>query len=129
MAADKVTWFELPADNIERAGKFYEEVFGWHISATGMSDGSIFAQAAPMGDDLHPKEKGTINGGILPRTKTFDRPHIVITVKDLDEKINQVVAAGGSVVQPRHEIDEVMAFAIVRDTEDNHVGVIQHLKK
>lgn len=127
MAADKVTWFELPADNVARAGEFYRQVFGWHTPDTGMSDRSILAQSAPVGDDMHPKEKGTINGGILPRTKTFDRPHIVITVSDLDEKINQVVAAGGSVVQPRHEVDEVMAFAIIRDTEDNHVGIIQHL--
>lgn len=127
MAADRVTWFELPADNVKRASEFYRQVFDWHTPAEAVGEGAILAQSALIGGSVHPKEKGTINGGILPRTKTFDRPHIVITVEDLDEKINQVVAAGGSVVQPRHEVNEVMAFAIIRDTEDNHVGIIQHL--
>jgi predicted enzyme related to lactoylglutathione lyase len=27
----KVIWFEIPADDPERAIKFYEDVFGWKI--------------------------------------------------------------------------------------------------
>ena len=127
MAADKVTWFELPADNMQRASEFYNVVFGWQTPDMGMLDGSLFAQTAPSDETMKPKEKGTINGGIAPRSKTFDRPHIVVTVHDLDQKINQVVEAGGNVVQPRHEVDGVMAFAIIRDTEGNNVGIIQNL--
>ena len=124
---DKVTWFELPADDISRAGRFYSEVFGWGAPDMGMGDGSLLAQTAPTGDDMQPLEKGSINGSIAPRSETFDKPHIVITVNDLDAKIEMVKKAGGRVVQPRQEVDEMMAFAIVGDTEGNSVGIIENL--
>jgi hypothetical protein len=27
----RVIWFEIPADDPDRAAKFYEDVFGWKI--------------------------------------------------------------------------------------------------
>lgn len=30
---DKVVHFEIPADDMDRAQKFYKTVFGWHIVA------------------------------------------------------------------------------------------------
>jgi hypothetical protein len=30
-AAHNIVWFEIPADNIERAKSFYGELFGWKI--------------------------------------------------------------------------------------------------
>lgn len=127
MAADRVTWFELPADNMQRASEFYQSVFGWQTPDVGLPDGSLLAQTAPSGTDMQPEQKGAINGAIVARTKTFDRPHVVVTVQDLDLKINLVVAAGGNVVQPRQEIEGDMAYAIVRDTEGNNIGIIQDL--
>lgn len=41
---DKVTWFELPADDLKRAGEFYSGVFGWQTPDMGMGDGSLLAQ-------------------------------------------------------------------------------------
>ena len=123
---DKVTWFELPADDPERASKFYSEIFGWKTPDMGMGDGSLLAQTAQSGEDMQPLEKGTINGSIALRSETFNKPHIVITVDDLDMKIKKVISAGGKVVQERQEVDGMMAFAIVSDTEGNNVGIIQN---
>ena len=123
---DKVTWFELPADDIKRAGEFYSGVFGWQTPDMGMGDGSLLAQTAQSGEDMQPLEKGTINGSIAPRSETFNKPHIVITVSDLDAKIEKVIAAGGRIIQPRQEVDGMMAFAIVSDTEGNNIGMIQN---
>lgn len=123
---DKVTWFELPADNTQRAEKFYQDVFGWKTSDMGMGDGGIYTQTAPSGEDMQPLAPGAINGDIAPRSSTFDRPHIVITVQDLDAKIETALKAGGEIVQPRQEVEGMMAFAIIRDTEGNNIGVIQN---
>lgn len=123
---NKVTWFELPADDVARAGEFYKTVFGWETPDMGMGDGSLVAQTAPTGEDMQPLDKGTINGTIAPRSTAFDKPHIVITVDDLDSKIEEVKQAGGAVVQERQDIEGMMAFAIIRDTEDNNVGIIQN---
>lgn len=123
--ADKVTWFELPADDMGRAEKFYNEVFEWDTS--DMGGGSLFAQTAPSDDSMMPKETGAINGDISPRTTAFDKPLIVVTVDDLDAKIEKIKSAGGSVVQPREVVDEMMVWAIVSDTEGNKIGIIQNL--
>ena len=124
--SDKVTWFELPADDTGRAGKFYNAVFGWDAPDMGTGDGSLLAQTAPTGEDMQPLEKGSINGSIAPRSEAFDKPHIVITVDNLDTKIEMVKQAGGDVVQARQEVGEMMAFAIVSDTEGNNIGVIEN---
>ena len=92
----------------------------------GMGDGSLLAQTAQSGEDMQPLEKGTINGSIAPRSETFNKPHIVITVSDLGTKIEKVIAAGGRIIQPRQEVDGMMAFAIVSDTEGNNIGMIQN---
>ena len=33
---DKVVHFEIPADELERAQKFYKSIFGWDIIKTPM---------------------------------------------------------------------------------------------
>jgi predicted enzyme related to lactoylglutathione lyase len=124
--ADKVTWFELPADDTARAGAFYGQVFGW--STSEMGGGSLSVQTAPSDENMNPLEPGAINGDISPRSDGFDRPLIVITVEDIDAKIEMVKNAGGKVVLPRRDITEMgIAWAIISDTEGNRVGVLQNL--
>ncbi len=124
--ADKVTWFELPADDTSRAGTFYREVFGW---TTGdMGGGSLFATTTPSDDNMDPTEPGAINGDISPRSEAFDKPLIVITVENMDAKIEMVKNAGGEVVLSPEKVDEMgIIWAIIQDTEGNKVGMIQNL--
>lgn len=122
--ADKVTWFELPADDTARAGKFYSDVFGWDMS--DMGGGSLAAKSTESDDELKPFERGVINGDISPRSKGFDKPLIVITVENMNAKIESVKAAGGSVALEPSLIEEMgMTWAIVTDTEGNNIGIIQ----
>lgn len=124
--ADKVTWFELPADDTARAGKFYTEVFGWTMS--DMGGGSLAAQSVPSDEELTPHENGVINGDISPRSQGFDKPLIVITVEDMDKKIEMVKNAGGSVALEPTQVEAMnMIWAIVTDTENNNIGIIQNL--
>lgn len=122
--ADKVTWFEVPADDMSRAEKFYNEVFDWDTSDMGA--GSLFAQTTPSDENMTPKEVGGINGDISPRTAEFDKPLIMITVEDLNAKIEKIRSAGGEVIKPRETVDDMMAWAIVSDTEGNKIGILQN---
>jgi uncharacterized protein len=125
---DKVTWFELPADDANRARKFYESAFGWQLS--DMGGGSFMAITAPSDEQGAPMDAGAINGDISPRGNALKQPTIVITVEDLDEKIKIVESEGGKVVTPRQEMPEMNAvYATVADTEGNVVGLWQDLKK
>lgn len=123
---DKVTWFELPADDTARAGGFYSKVFGWKTS--DMGGGSLMALTTPSDEQGNPQEPGAINGDISPKSEGFDRPTIVITVEDINAKIKLAEEAGGTVVLPPTEMPEMgMIWALVSDTEGNTIGVLQNL--
>lgn len=123
---DKVTWFELPADDTARASSFYSTVFGW--SMFDMGSGTMMATTAESGEDAVPKERGVINGDISPRGPGFDKPLIVIAVEDMDAKIKMVEDAGGKVALAPTKVEAMnMMWAIVTDTEGNNIGVIQNL--
>ncbi len=124
--ADKVSWFELPADDTARAGKFYADVFGWATS--DMGGGSLMVTSVDADEQGVPSEPGVINGDISPRSQAFDKPLIVITVEDIDAKIKMVEAAGGKVALPPTQPEGAsMIWAIVTDTEGNNVGILQNL--
>jgi len=125
---DRVTWFELPADDTARAGAFYAQVFGWKMG--DMGGGSLWAQtSSSVGDDqMTPTEPGVINGDISPRSAGFNHPLIVITVQDMDEKIKLVTDAGGTIALEPQVVEAMnMKWAIVTDTEGNNVGILQDL--
>lgn len=59
---NRVSHFEIQADEPERCAKFYQEVFGWKI--TKWEGGQMpYWMVETGGRD----EAGGINGGILPR--------------------------------------------------------------
>ena len=48
-AAANINWFEIPADDLERAKKFYSKLFGWKINPIpGMGITGTLTPAAPM---------------------------------------------------------------------------------
>ncbi|HEX6416688.1 MAG TPA: VOC family protein [Candidatus Saccharimonadales bacterium] len=122
--ADKVTWFELPAFDVKRAGAFYKDVFGWEGS--DMGGGSLAVTSSETDEELTPLERGSISGDISPLSEGFDKPLIVITVENVDKKVEMVKQAGGIVVLEPKLIEEMgMIWSIVQDTEGNRVGIIQ----
>jgi predicted enzyme related to lactoylglutathione lyase len=124
--ADKVTWFELPAFDVKRAGTFYEDVFGW--TGTDMGGGSLAVVNAESDESFAPLKPGSINGDISPLGVGFDKPLIVISIEDMDKKIDMVKQAGGLVVLAPQKLEEMNSmWAIVQDTEGNRVGILQDL--
>jgi uncharacterized protein len=120
--ANKVAYFELPADDVARASVFYNTVFGWNTPAMG--NGGVFALTTASDAHGNPTVAGGINGDIQPRSKGLDRPLIMISVDDLDARLQAVKDAGGTVVHPPQEESAFGLFwAVFCDTEGNHVGV------
>lgn len=124
--ADSVTWFELPADDVNRASEFYGEVFGWNTPEMG--GGSRVAQAGPTDEQFMPLEKGSINGDISPRSENFKKTTLVISVDDIHAKIDMVLKAGGALIQTPEEMEGMnMLWALVEDTEGNTLGLTQDI--
>lgn len=120
--AHKVSWFEMPADDIDRASGFYNKVFGWRTPPMG-SEG-VYALTTAADDDGNPMEAGGINGGIHRRAGDADAgPVVNISVDDIDATLEQVVAAGGRVIQPRSTVEFGLTTALFADTEGNVLGI------
>ncbi|GAA4669770.1 VOC family protein [Nocardioides nanhaiensis] len=118
-----VSWFEMPADDLDRAAGFYRSVFGWRTPPMG-ADGA-YALTVAADEHGNPTEVGGINGGLHRRTDPADAgPVVNIHVADVDAVLQQVVAAGGQVVRPRTEVPEFgLSMALFADTEGNVLGV------
>ncbi|MEP7365261.1 MAG: VOC family protein [Acidobacteriota bacterium] len=107
--------FEIPADDVKRAKKFYEKALGWKISDPWKMN--YFFVVTKEG-----KEEG-INGGLMPR-KMPGQPFMnYIAVPSIDAAMKKVVKAGGTVAMPKTEIGSNMGWvAAFQDTEGNLMG-------
>ena len=112
----RVTHFELPADDPERAVAFYEKVFGWKINKW----------QGPMDYWLVTTGEGAagIDGAIMRRESVTGTTNTV-DVPSVDEFSQKVVAAGGKVVVPKMAIPGVGYHAYCADTEGNLFGILQ----
>ena len=124
--ADKVSWFEMPADDVKRVSEFYSKVFGW--ATPPMGDDATFALTVKADENGNPTEVGGINGGFHKRQGASDAgPVVNIHVDDIDAKLAAVEAAGGRVIQPRTEVGEYgLSMALFSDTEGNVMGVYNY---
>ena len=124
---DKVIFFEIPADNLERARKFYGTVFGWKMNEIPQMHytqiGTV--EADVLGVRGKPKEPGAINGGMLQRHDSVKSPVIYINVKNIDEAAATIEQNGGKVIQPKAPVGNFGFAAYFSDTEGNVVGLWQ----
>jgi uncharacterized protein len=123
-----VVHFEVPANDIERAKKFYQ-IFDW--TYTDMQDMNyVIAKTVECDENNMPKELGKINGGFYKRSDGGSpNPVIVIDVPNLDEYLEKVKEAGGSIFIEKRKVGEMGFYAQVKDTEGNIVGLWEMIKK
>ena len=121
----KVVHFEIPAEDLDRAKKFYDSIFGWELQTMPMGDGDYTSVKTTATDEQTqmPTEPGAINGGMFERTERLSSPVITIDVEAIDDALKQIEDSGGSVVAPRTAIPGMGAFAYFKDSEGNVLGL------
>lgn len=126
---DKVVHFEIPADDLKRAQKFYKEIFNWKINKAPMPGPEYYMITTVATDEKQmPKEPGAINGGMMKRNAKGEMPVLVINVPSLDKYLKKITAAGGKVVTPKQQVGDMGLYARITDTEGNVIGIWQNLK-
>lgn len=105
--------FEIPADNIERAKKFYQNIFGWELEETPAIDKNFFSAE---------KE---VNGSVFKRNMEGEFPILIIGVKELDKCLERIKSMGLTVVTPKQKIGNRGYYARFLDTEGNLLGLWQ----
>lgn len=113
----KVIHFELGADDTQRAGLFYQKVFGWQIHR---SEGIDYSTVV-TGDASEPG----IDGAIIKRADPSMGVINSINVRSVDQCVALVTQNGGQVVAPKVAIPGVGYMAYCVDTEGNVFSLIQ----
>jgi len=118
-----VGWFEIPVTNMERAIKFYENLFGvqLHRESIGGLDMAWFP-----GD----MEGPGASGSLVYKPDTF-KPSSEGTLVyfnsqygDVSRELAKVKDLGGKVVTPKTLItDDIGYYAICTDTEGNRIAL------
>ncbi len=130
---DKVQHFEIPADDMARARKFYETTFDWKTMDFPMPGGMQYAglHTGPVDGKGVPTEPCFINGGMFKRGGQFipTSPTVAVIVSDINVSIAKVKANGGTVMGEIMEIGGMGLYVYVKDTEGNLIGIWQDVKK
>lgn len=109
-----VTYFEVPADDIARARKFYSDLFGWEIEK--MNHGMEYYSIQTGGEDA-------LSGGLMKRQQPRQVITLYLDVSSIDECTPRIVQAGGQVHVPKTAVAGMGWFAICLDTENNAFGI------
>ena len=109
--------FELPAQDADRAIRFYEGVFGWKFNKWEGPQPYWIVQTG---------EGPGIDGGLMLREVGPGAGTVnTIDVASVDDSVAAIQAAGGEVVVPKMAIPGVGWLVYCRDTEGNVFGIMQ----
>src|SRR5208282_1777249 len=118
-----IAYFQIPADNVDRAKHFYHALLGWKIEPTKTP---MDPAAAPMQyQDIVTgrAEEGTMNMGGLYKRQMSEPIINFVMVDDLDKVLLKVEKLGGKTIVPKNEINTVGLIAIIQDSEGNAIGL------
>ena len=113
-----IVHFEIPADDVDRAAKFYREVFGWEISRMPGPYEYFGVRTTETGESGMPKSYG-VNGGLMKRMYPNQVPVNYIAVEDIDAHTAKLVVAGGEICVPKMPVPGHGWFVQFKDPEGN----------
>lgn len=112
-----VVHVEIPADDIDRAKKFYSELFGWKIEQIPEMEYWLFTMEKTAG-----REK-PIGGGMTKRMTPQQTVTNYFNVPSVDDHSSKVEKLGGKMVVHKTAVPGMGYFAVCVDTENNVFGL------
>jgi predicted enzyme related to lactoylglutathione lyase len=122
--ANHIAHFDVAADDVERARRFYERVFGWRFEAWGPPDYYLIRTGADPTTAIHgavSKRHHALAPGSGRRGY-----ECTIAVENLAAIREAIVAAGGRILLDEHEIVGVGRLIRFEDTEGNSVCAMHY---
>jgi predicted enzyme related to lactoylglutathione lyase len=121
--ANNVVHFAIHADDVARARRFYEAVFGWRFEAWGPPGFFNVLTGTP--------ENPGIMGALHERLEPLDGKGMrgfdcTVTVDDLQATRELVLANGGRLIYDEVEIPTVGTLIQFLDTEGNVVSAMKY---
>ena len=118
-----ISWFEIPATDLDRAAKFYETILGVSLNPIDMEN--IRMRMFPVKDPMNGIGGAIVDSGGFHRPSTTDGPLIYLNGNpDVQPILDKVDSAGGSVMVPKTAISPEYGYmAVIIDTEGNRIGL------
>ncbi len=102
-------WRELMTDDVERARRFYGELFGWTWKGEEMAGGHGYWLASQGGRQICGMMRIPAGTPMPPAWSSY------VLVDDVDAAAKRCAAAGGRVLRPPGDIPDVGRFAVLAD--------------
>jgi len=112
-----IVWFEIPADDMARAKKFYGELFGWQINPLPASPMPDYQHIDTGGADASP------DGGMIKRMHPAHTITQYVLVPSVTKHMAKVKKLGGAICKPKTAVPGMGYFAICQDTENNSFAI------
>ncbi|GED30259.1 VOC family protein [Brevibacillus centrosporus] len=123
----RLVHFEIHVDDMDRAKKFYGEVFGW-----AFEDWSEYAGMPYFGAVTGDATEPGINGALMKRQGSSPEPGkplngyaCTMGVEDYDSTEAKILENGGKVALPKYALPGMAWQGYYMDTEGNIFGVHQ----
>jgi predicted enzyme related to lactoylglutathione lyase len=110
--------FEIPADDIHRAKRFYEQLFGWSFQDRPPLPGEGAAY-------MLIETGGKPNGGLMGRTMIGQGILTYFAVEDIDGYTAKAVSLGGTVRAARRAVPGLGWWTVIEDPEGNVLALWQ----
>jgi predicted enzyme related to lactoylglutathione lyase len=115
--APHICWFEIPADNLERARRFYGKLFGWKIDKFPGPTTKPYWLIDTGSNDA------SRNGGMMERQFPNHTITNYIAVRSADKAAAKVEKLGGKVCMGKTAVPEMGYFVVCNDTENNQFAL------
>jgi predicted enzyme related to lactoylglutathione lyase len=113
MSKRNIVHVEIPAANVEAAGKFYQELLGWKLQPIPEMNYTMW-------------EAGDGSGGGFPEVSD-EAPagHVLVYIDsdDIEADLKKVEELGGKVIHPKAEIPQTGWYALFQDPTGNVLGL------
>ena len=116
-ASASVVWFEIPADNVERARTFYGKLFGWKIDKFPGPTAKPYWLINTGNDDP------SRNGGMIERQFPDHTITNYIAVPSVDKATVKVEKLGGKICLEKTVVPQMGYFVVCSDTENNQFAL------
>jgi predicted enzyme related to lactoylglutathione lyase len=113
--AASIVWFEIPADNPERAIAFYGNLFGWKINP--FPGGGDYWHIDTGGADDSP------DGALMGRKEPGEPIVNYVSVDSVAEFSKKIENLNGKICMAKTAVPQMGYFAVCQDPEGNTFGL------
>lgn len=117
MSNHPIVHIEISTVDREASGKFYSDLFGWHVEQMPEMSYATFETHEGVGGGFNP-----VGNGVPAGTVT-----VYIDTDDIDATLAKVEDLGGQTLATKTEIPGIGWFGLFRDLSGNMIGLYTRL--